>query len=327
MSITMKDIAKEAGVAVSAVSYAINGTGSVSEEKKKRILDLVGKHDYRPNVIARNLKQRKTRIIGILSNLQSLGPDRIIIASISDECTRRNYNVLQFNKTNNIKQTIDILRSNQVEGIIYVDDRTEVLADNCSSDIPIVFAYCHNEVNKEFDITPNDVQGGYIATRHLIEKKHRRVGCITGNEGWQATEDRLKGYKKAIAENGIPFDADIIVTGDFLNKDNNYQAALQLLSMKKRPTAVFCFCDAIAISVYNAAYELGMSIPEDVAVVGFDNEPFTQYVRPPITTVSMPLKEIGVEAVEVLFSRIDNSYTRQNNPHNLNCELIVRGSS
>ena len=97
--------------------------------------------------------------------------------------------------------------------------------------------------------------------------------------------------------------------------------------MKNKPSAIFCFCDSIAISVYDAAYDLGMKIPEDVAVVGFDNEPFTQYVRPPITTVSMPLKEIGAEAVEVLFSRIDNDYLRTGNPHNLNCELIVRESS
>ena len=211
----MKDLAKEAGVAVSAVSYAINGTGSVGEEKKKKILNLVEKYDYRPNVVARNLKQRKTRLIGLLSNLQSLGPDRTIIASISDECAKRNYNVLQFNKTNNMKQAVEVLRSNQVEGIIYVDDRTEVLLDDYSCNIPIVYAYCHNEVNKELNITPNDVQGGYIATKHLIEKKHKRIGCITGNERWKATDDRLEGYKKAIAEYGIPFDTDIISTGDF----------------------------------------------------------------------------------------------------------------
>ena len=323
---TMKDIAKEAGVAVSAVSYAINGTGSVSEEKKKKILDLVGKYNFRPNVVARNLKQRKTRLIGLLSNLQSLGPDRRIIASISDECARRNYNVLQSNKKNNIKQAIDILRSNQVEGIIYVDDRTEVLIDDCPGDIPIVFAYCYNEASKEFNITPDDVQGGYIATKHLIDKSHKRIGCITGNEGWKATDDRLAGYKKAITEKGISIDTDIIVTGDFLSMANNFRAAMELLTMETRPTAVFCFCDTIAISVYNAAYELGLKIPEDIAVVGFDNEPFTQYVRPMMTTVAMPLKEIGVEAVELLFSRIDNTYSRDGSPHNLNCELIVRES-
>ena len=327
MLITMKDIAKEAGVAVSAVSYAINGNGSVSEEKKRRILDLVEKYNYKPNAVARNLKQRKTRLIGLLSNLQSLGADRKIVASISDECSRRNYNLLLFNTTDNSKQAIDLLASHQVEGVIYIDDRTEVLIDDFSSDIPIVLAYCNNEANKEFCITPNDVQGGYIATQHLIEKGHRRIGCITGNEGWKATNDRLEGYKKALVENEITADTGIIATGHFFSMEHNYQVSRALLTIKNKPAAIFCFSDAIAISVYNAALDLGLKIPEDIAVVGFDNEAYTRYVRPPMTTVAMPLKEIGVVAVETLFSRINNTYSGHNSAHNLNCELIVRQSS
>lgn len=324
---TIKDIAKEAGVSISTVSYVINDSGPVGDEKKKLILELVEKYKFQPNRIAKSLKEKKTRTIGILTDLTRFDIGKQIIIGISEMCKQRNYNVLMSNQMEDLKKSFDILVSSQVEGIIYLDYRVEEFAVEFDVDIPMVFAYCYNSSFQSSCVIPDDVQGGYIATNHLIERGHKRIGCITGYVNWKATNDRIKGYQTALNEKELYIDPTLIRVGDYRDMEKNYKIAYELLSSEDRPTAIFALNDVIAAGVYNAAYDLGFRIPQDVAVVGFDNRDFANYIRPSLTTVSMPLMDIGKNSCEILFDKIGGKFNGDKNTKPLTCNLVVRHSS
>ena len=325
--VTMRDIAREARVSVSAVSYAINNTGSVGAEKRRRILEVVRRHRYRPNSAARKLKAQITRTIGVLTDLRRLRLRAQILEAASREIDLRGYSTLLINDTGDHEKAIHVLAAERVEGIIYLSYTTEEFARVFDINVPIVFAFCHDKAYGDASVFPDDAQGGYVATRHLLELGHRRGGVITGQKTWKAVKDRLRGYRRALRERGIPVDRELVVASEFDNPTGNLEAARRLLSKSERPSAVFAFADPIAVSVYEVARDLGLRIPQDVAVVGYNDYDYCEFLSPTLTSVAIPVESIGRIAARKLFRRIDGEHAEKDPPHALKNRLVVRQST
>jgi LacI family transcriptional regulator len=327
-TVTMKDIARKAHVAVSAVSYALNNNGSVSEEKKNRILALVKRYGYRPDRVARSLKTRTTRTVGVMTDLRHFGLRARILEGISREAAARGYSIVLIDDTGDHEKAMEILVGDRVSGIVYLSYKPEEFNKSYALDVPIVFAYCYDAAYHDSCVVHDDVQGGYIISRHLVELGHRPIAAITGPRSWKPVQDMMKGYRRALREAGIAFDPTLVVQGDYEDRELNDRAARTLLSRSPRPRAVFAFADLIAVSVYGAAHELGLAIPEDVAVGGHGDREYAEYLIPKLTTVAMPLHEIGRRAGELLFRKIEGeAVAAEPTPSApLECRLIVRGS-
>lgn len=324
--VTIKDIAREAGVSVSAVSYALNNSGAVSEEKRKQILALAHKYNYTPNKAAQSLKKQRTKTIGVITNLSRFEMGRMIVNGIAGRCVSEQYNLLLVNELGDINASIEVLLGNQVEGIIYVNNIVEEFPQQFELNIPIVYAYCYKK-NGNPCVVPDDVQGGYAATKYLLQLGHTRIGCLTGPADWKATNDRLLGYQKALNESDIYFDVSLVKAGDWGNLEWNKQCAVDLLTQECRPTAIFAFNDVIAASVYHAARQLNLNIPADLSVIGYDNRNFAQYLLPTLTTVMIPFEQIGKTAADLLFTKINAPQSKLPNIRYIDCETIERDSS
>jgi LacI family transcriptional regulator len=170
-------------------------------------------------------------------------------------------------------------------------------------DIATVLLNCYTADHDLPSFCPAEVNGGYAATQHLIAAGHRRIGFITGEPWMDASRDRLKGYRRALANADIEFDAALLRHGNW-EPTAGYERTRELISLPQRPTAIFCGNDMMALGCYEALKEMGLDIPGDVAVVGYDDREIAQYMRPPLTTVLLPHYQMGVEAAEYL---IDNA--------------------
>ncbi|MCK5250182.1 MAG: LacI family DNA-binding transcriptional regulator, partial [Spirochaetaceae bacterium] len=168
MRITIKDIAREAGVSISTVSYVVNESGPVSKEKRELVEALVRKYNYKANPSARNLKSRRTRTIGIIGNLKKYGPDKTVIESIAKICKEKGYTMLLVADTENHEHSISFLRDHRVEGIVFIDNKTEMLGFPVPGDLPVIFAYCAHKERLSSSILPDDEQGGSLAAAHLL---------------------------------------------------------------------------------------------------------------------------------------------------------------
>ncbi|MGL6122691.1 MAG: substrate-binding domain-containing protein, partial [Shewanella sp.] len=223
------------------------------------------------------------------------------------------------------QDSIDFLRSKQVDGLIIYSD---TLSDNALIALAemqpatiVINRYIH-EISKQCIFIDNEL-GGYLATKHLLELGHTKVACITGQLSKVDSRDRLQGYRNALAEFAIDYDANLIVEGRFDHQEN-YQAARRLLDIDKGITAVFCQNDNIALAVYDVAAERGLVIGADLSVVGFDNAPHSQHIRPRLTTVNFPVAEMGLEAAKGVLALVNKQHYSLK--HKLNPELVVRDS-
>ena len=326
--LTMKDIAREAGVSVSAVSYAINGTGSVSLEKKKRVLEIVEKYNYHPNKLARDLKTQVTKTIGVMVDLNQLKLRAKILEAVSHIVTFHGHNMLLVNDTGNHDHAMEILVSARVSGIIYLSYTTKEFVKVFDLDIPIVFAFCYDKSYENASVYPDDVYGGYLATRHLLEQHQTQVATITGSRTLKAVKDRINGYRKAFREFSVVVDPRFIVEGSFDDEARNVVVCRELLDCDSPPRAIFAQSDRIAVSVYTVARELGLRIPHDLSVVGYNDEEYCSYIWPSLSSVSVPVQKIGQNAAEILFSKIEASTAHEYEfSTKIRGDLIVRGSS
>ncbi|MCR8642717.1 LacI family transcriptional regulator [Paenibacillus sp. N1-5-1-14] len=331
MSITIKDIAKIANVSITTVSLILNNKcHNIGEETIKRVRSIIEEHNYRPNALARGLITSKTRTIGLLVPNITNQFFAEITKGVEDGLSEHGYNVFLCNSYNDIdkeKQYIRVLKEQRVEGVILSSTNT-VTQDYYSylKEQGVAFVLLDRHASEPLNngIIVDDRKGGFLAAQHLLELGHRKIGCLVESTGLCNIDERLHGYKDALAQYGVPYEEKFVVSGE-LTIEGGCQAAIKLIE-EQIVTAIFATNDLMAIGVYEAAIQLGKRIPEDISVVGFDDISFAHYLTPKLTTVRQPIYEIGRRAAANLIYILQNKLYMPSTEV-LDVELIIRNST
>ncbi|WP_298818135.1 LacI family DNA-binding transcriptional regulator [Chloroflexus sp.] len=307
---TIREVALRAGVSPSTVSHIINNTRFVAPETRERVLAAMAELNYRPNVLARSLRRGETRTLGLILP-DSANPFFAEIArAIEDAAFRAGYNVILGNTENDLDREqvyIDVFVQKQVDGLIFVatGDQSPSLAALLRLDLPVVVVDRRLPGLTVDTVLADNLQGGLLATRYLIERGHRRIGCITGPSYLTPSAERVVGYRQALIEAGIPIDETLIRRGDF-HPRSGYEQTWHLLRLDPPPTALFVCNDMMALGALRALAEAGRQVPTDCAVIGFDDIELASYVNPPLTTIRQDKEALADRAVQFLLERIAN---------------------
>lgn len=339
---TIKELAKCCGVSVATVSNILNNKPGASDKTRKLVLEMAEKLDYTPNVVAKNLKLQKTRSIGVIAEDMTIFSIPDVIDGITDYCQELDYQILltnlrlfkkyddtYYNRDDYYGQVgleIKKLMEKQVEGIIYVAAHERVI--RCFPDtlpIPAVMAYGYSKSMKVPSVVVDDVHGAAEIMQYLLNHGHKRVGVITGKPDSLHAQARLVGYQQALFQNRILYDPSLVIEGDW-TRESGYRCACQLL--ERGVTAIFCMNDLMAGGVYDRLEELGMNVGTDLSVAGYDDRELSGYYRPPLTTVRLPLHDIGHKASELVIGLINGQEleTDAENVCSVGCRLLIRKS-
>lgn len=331
MAATIKDIAKKANVSYGTVSRALNNKYGVKKETRERVVAVAAKMGYSPNAIARGLVNKATNSIGLIipDILNPFYPG--VARSIEDKALKNGYSVFFCNTNHDKKretQYLRLLAEKRVDGIIVAPglDASNTPNDVTVGDIPIVHI-CRRyvEPDKSF-VVIDDERGGFLATKHLIEQGYKKIGFIGAAQN-QALYmgKRFEGYKQAFQKFGLELDDRYIYSSDF-KRQTGYRLVRKMLANGDYPRAIFAENDLLALGGIQAIRESGLSIPEDIAVVGFDDIPFASFPEVQMTTIRQPKHEMGEMAVSILLDQLSGRNTQ---PRKVILEprLIIRKSS
>jgi len=322
-TITIKDIAREAGVSTATVSYVINDSKPVMPEKRQRILDVIAKTNYQPNRVAKSLRMKKTNIIGVLVEDILSFPAARIINGISEYVEQTDYHILLndlrmmdslFNRYDQVVHQKDkiskalsfLVFGAKVDAVIYVGmfdrDISGTIADMSK---PIVIAYSTSGDDHACSVTYENEDIAAKLMRHVIDYGHRRIAVITGLAHTAPAQMRLKGISRAFGEAGLILDKKLVKNGDW-ERASGYLCMKDILEQEQKslPTAVIVMNDLMAIGAIDALREAKLRVPEDVSVVGFDNREVSDFVFPKLTTVEIDLKTIGFAAAQVATQKL-----------------------
>lgn len=302
---TIKDIARKAGVAPSVVSRALNNKYGVKNSTKDLILKLAQEMNYYPNTAARSLVTRKTETIGIMMADISQPYYSQIIRGMEYIANQTGYTLLFSNSYESVEHNRvlqKMINAERVDGLIIVGSNIQEKNFSLTlleQEIPFVLVERSFSDPRVNCIWVDNVAGAYLATKHLIEKGHQKIAHITGNLYFQVALDRIEGYKKALYEAGIDYSEELVVSGNFVSQDG-YETMKVILKHHPQCTAVFVASDAMAYGVLQAISEAGLAVPDDIAVIGFDDLEFSGLTNPPLTTIHQPRYEMGQKALELL---------------------------
>lgn len=327
---TIREVAKKAGVSSATVSHVVNNTRFVSEDVRERVKSAMRELNYRPNALARSLRRGETHTLGLILP-DSANPFFAEVGHVIESAAfLLGYSVILCNTENDENKErlyTEVLENKQLDGIIFVGagENRESISKIIHNGLPLVVVD-RDMGNLELDtVTTENYQGGLLATQHLLSLGHQVIGCITGPSNITPSADRVTGYRAALQQAGIPIEGSLIARGDF-HASSGYSAALQLLAHNPRPTAIFVCNDMMAIGALRAAVQLSLSVPENVAIVGFDDIELASYTTPPLTTIAQPKQEIGQLAVKLIFERMGNPLLPPRHII-LSTQLVIRESS
>ncbi|MER2600268.1 MAG: LacI family DNA-binding transcriptional regulator [Caldilineales bacterium] len=327
---TIRDVADRAEVSITSVSHVINNTRPVSEAMRARVMTAMDELGYQPNLLARSLRRGQSNTLGMIV------PDNVnpffaeIARGIEDISFKHGYSLILCNSDANLEKELlysGVLADKQVDGIIFVAAglSAEHVLNLRQRQIPVVIADREMPEAQVDSVLANHEMGGWLATRHLLEQGHRRIGCITGPAQLSSSADRTNGYCRALAEAGIELSTDLILGGDFRH-ESGYQGVQRLLDQPNPPTAVFACNDLMAIGAISGAFNQGYVVPRDLSIIGFDGIPLTSFITPSLTTVAQPMYEMGGLAAVMLLERIRGSQVAPIRQM-LNTRLVVRRST
>ena len=330
MSISIEDIAKELDLGVSTVSKALNGYSDVSARTVARVKAKATELGYHPNMAARSLRRGRTDKIGLLIN----NPIEFLSDYIGDVMSgaalaadRIDHNLILYTKEVLAPDELRrICRAREVDGLLLIFDPSEEAVRVLAQERMPFVVFGRRSMNKNVSyISPNNYEGAFELTRHLIEQGHRRIGFTTRPQLGLTNTDRFAGYKTALDEASIAFDPTLIVE-TYTGRHDGYDALLQLLDSAEPPTALFAFYDLMGVDALRAAYERGLRIPDDIAIAGFDGLKSSTRTQPQLTTVRQPLGRMGERAINMLMARIDDN-DRAPEQITMPVELLVRAST
>tara|TARA_R110000868_G_scaffold106340_9_gene291720 strand:+ start:4652 stop:5668 length:1017 start_codon:yes stop_codon:yes gene_type:complete len=307
----MTDVALEAGVSQTTVSFVLGQTAGskLPQATRERVMKAAHKLGYSlPSPPASPLPITSTvsSTIGIMVDQLSTTHDAVVAIEGARMASRNTGNVFLVAQMTGDpateKRTVEALTRADISALIYMTIFTrELIAPAFLGElrIPIVLVNCHTEDCRFPSVVPSEIVGGENTTLHFIKHGHRRIATITGEPWQEATQDRLLGYRRALATADIPFDPELVVEGDW-STSTGYDATKKLLQINNKPTAIFCQNDRMAIGCYEALKEFGLDIPKDISVAGYDDEEVARHLHPPLTTSVLPHRAMGEWATERL---------------------------
>jgi LacI family transcriptional regulator len=329
MTVKLEDIARNTGFSVPTVSRVLtNSDYPVNEKTREKILKAAQEMGYRPNIIARSLRTDRTKTVGIVIDdlLSPFTPP--IVRGIQDCLTEMEYVSLIINTDLNPdleKSAVETLSSRPVDGIIFVEFTHKVkVTESLQWTKPTVFVhrlFGHRVPNS---IVPDDYFNASLVIEHLYQLGHRKIGYVNGPETWHSAQHRFKAYCDGLEAHSIALNPAWIQPGDW-EQSSGYAAASRFLALNEKPTAIFAANDLMALGAIYAIQDAGLRVPEDIAVAGYDNRDFTSICRPQLTTVSLPVYEMGYTAGEMILRQIVNG-TDEEEEVKVKGELFIRKS-
>ncbi len=327
----MKDVARLAGVSTSTVSHVINKDRFVSDAIRVRVEDAVRTLNYAPSALARSLKLNQTRTIGMLITASSNPFYSELVRGVERSCFERGYSLVLCNTEGDeqrMNRNLETLLQKRVDGLLLLCTETHQPSPAIMTRYPAIPTVMMDWSPFDGDsdvIQDNSLLGGDIATRHLIEKGFTRIACVTGPLDKTPARLRLEGYRAAMQRAGLPVPEGYEVIGDF-EFGGGLRAMQSLLALPEPPQAVFMGNDAMAFGAYQALYQAGLRIPQDIALVGYDDIELARYMTPPLTTIHQPKDELGELAIDVLIHRMAQPELQQQRLQ-LTPVLMERGSA
>lgn len=331
--LTIDQVASLACVSRSVVSRVLNNHPNVSEEARRRVLEVIRKYNYHPSSVARSLARQRTYEICILTPRRSdealaNGFWTLLHLGIFEQCIRRGYFVSLSMLSADAEETLAsrILYEHRFDGYVLLTQEVadRVLESLSAREVPVVLVGHDPAHPHVHSVDVDNFAGAYRAVRHLCRLGHRRIALMLGNPALQESRDRRAGYLQALRDAGAEVDERLIEAGDY-SQHAGYALMKRWLAQGPDFSAVFCTSDMMAIGALLALYEAGLRVPDEMAVVGFDDLPVTQYTCPPLTTVHQPIYEKGQWAANILIDQIEG----RSGPAvqvNLQAELVVRFS-
>jgi DNA-binding LacI/PurR family transcriptional regulator len=325
--ITIKRVAREAGVSTQTVSRVLNKRHDVAPETRQRIQEVMDRLNYQPNAIARSLVSSRTHTLGLLTADFSDYFFTQVIAGAEVEARKHNYFLMLGSTERNPQDEPEYLRlltERHVEGILFARPSTEPdnhhLAQLVRDGVPVVTTAYYLAEERLTVVDVDNVDGARQATRCLLENGHRQLAMITGPSAWRSAQDRVRGYGLALAEVGLTVNPALIIEGDW-SYESGYRAMQMLLeraSAQASFTALFAQNDRMAIGAIRALNEAGRQVPHDVSMVGYDDIPVAGYCTPPLTTIRQPMQELGALATRLLIQAIEK-------PGSVQGEVLLKG--
>ena len=332
---TLKDVARLAGVSPKTVSRVVNRDPMVSEETRTNVQRFVAELGYVPNDAARRMRTQTSRVVGFLTDVIATTPHSVdIVRGVQEELRREGRTMLIGNSGGAREQEAEywrLFRAQGAAGALYATMFHRVVdLGEIAFNAPIVLVNCVDRKRRMAAVLPDDQEGGYTQARHLLELGHRRIGLVSLNPILAAAGLRRQGMDKALADAGVSFEAALMRPGmtGAIGRERliAYEAAHDLLARKKRPTAIICGHDQIALQVMSAAVALGLRVPHDLSIIGYDDQhTITEALRPALTTVALPYSEMGRKATTILDELIAGK-AAPGQPVLMRCPLVERDS-
>jgi len=314
---TIKDVAKHAGVSTSTVSHVLNKTRYVSEDVSQRVLAAVDILRYAPSALARSLKVNNTKTFGMLVTTSANPFFSEVLKGVERRCYEQGYNLILCNTEGDVERmnaNLNTLLQKRVDGLLLMCSEVNTEGFTLFSHHKPIPTVVMDWGPTDFPcdkIQDNSHHGGYLATRYLIDKGHKEIGCITGVLDKQTAMQRYSGYLQAMQEANLAVNPDWIATGDFACEGGE-KAFLEMYDKGRLPSALFVCNDMMAMSVINAASKKGVSVPSDLSIIGYDDINLAKYITPSLTTIHQPKYRLGKQAVDMLLAKIEtNSETNQ----------------
>ncbi|MES0857486.1 LacI family DNA-binding transcriptional regulator [Geobacillus sp. G4] len=311
---SIKDVAKRANVSTATVSRVLRNAGNVTEETRQRVLEAIEALNYQPNVLGRYLRRMETEtVLVVVPDITNPFFSKVL-RGIEAVALKHGYQVLLGDTQNDVRleeQYLNLLPQRQVDGMIFLTARIgKELVEEMARQFPIVLACEYLEGADIPTVSIDNISSARKATEHLIRLGHCRIAHLSGPMNIILSRDRLRGYQQALAQHELEADAALVQEGDF-TYESGYNLTLKLLALEKPPTAIFAANDEMAIGAIKAVRHRGGRVPDDVAVVGFDDIQMASIFEPSLTTIAQPMFEIGQKAMELLLALIEGTSARR----------------
>jgi LacI family transcriptional regulator len=325
--VTIHDVARIAGVSAATVSKVLNGRYGVAPDTSQRVQDVIKDLRYESSLVARSLRSRRTNVIGILvSEFEPFSTE--ILKGVSRAIGGTGYEVLAYSGDGRAGTAVGWERSylsrlsgTLIDGAILVTPS----AVDFDSSVPVVAIDPHTGPSGMPTVYSDSYKGAIVATEHLLLLGHRRIGFLGGRPDLESSRLREEGYRTALVNAGVQVEPELMRVGGY-RRQNAHAPAHELLSLPRRPTAIFAANDLSAMATMDVAAELGLVVPDDLSVVGFDNVPESALTVPPLTTIGQQIQRMGSEAIELLVHLMDGTAERSTDVC-LPTELIERSST
>jgi LacI family transcriptional regulator len=327
-NLTIRDVARVAGVSISTVSRVLNDKDDVAPETYEKVQRVIGELGYASSLAAKGMRSRRTKVLGLVVPDVSESFTVQVMKGVNQAIRKFSYDLVVYTGGNSRmsrwpvreQQYVSLLNGSITDGIIVVTPR----ATNFFTHYPLVAVDPHPEEAEFPAVIATNRIGALAVMEHLIGLGHRRIGFIGGRTDLQSALRRFQGYKDGLCQANLPLEQELIQPGDY-TYECGYSGAQKLLSLSNPPTAIFAANDQSAFGVFRAAKEAGLCIPDDLSLVGFDNTPEAAYIDVGLTTVDQFIEKMGYVATEMLVSLIQGN-SLESNLYKIPTRLIVRGS-